>query len=166
MGRAMGIGPEASRMASGRLVTLGTVLGLVGGLCVLLGAGPLVTEAGGVARAAGVTAMVAGGIMLGGAWGLLARPTWGREAGVVAAVVLALLGLALAYAGADSFVVACAPLDGGAGASAACGFAPVAATVGVALAIIGVAGVRMVRRARRSYFAPRDRRRPSNRDRA
>ena len=163
--RPMGIGPEASRMASGRLVTLGTVLGLVGGLCVLLGAGPLVTEADGVSRGAGLMAILGGGTMVSGAWGLLRRPTWGRQAGMIAAAVLALVGLALTYAAAETFVTSCAAVDGGTGAAAACGFAAMAATVGVALVLVGITGVRMIRRARRSYFGPRGGRRRASRDR-
>ena len=151
-------------MASGRLVALGTVLALVGGLCVLLGAGPLVTEADEIARAAGFMAIMAGGIMLSGAWGLLRRPTWGGQAGVVGALVLALLGLALVYAAADTFVTGSAGVDGRARASAAFEVAAVAATVGVALFVVGLTGLRMVRHARRSYFAPLGGRPRRNRD--
>ena len=163
--RAVGIGPEAARTASGRLVVFGTALGLVGALSLLLGAGPLLTESDGVARAAGILAMVAGFVMLTGAWGLLRRARWGRRAGAIAALVMTLLGLSLLYAAADTFVTICTAGGGSVPVAAACGFAAVTASVGLALAIVGISGMRIVLRARRSYFAQRGRRRPGARGR-
>jgi hypothetical protein len=137
--------------------SLATVFVIVGGGAMVLGFGPFATQAAPQACVVGLLAMIAGAMLITSAVGLLLRTRWARAAGLAGSCIVALLGLAVGGAGVDALLLRCRP--GLTDAPSPCLGLGAIALVGFLLLLTGVAGIRVVARTRRSYFAPRRSRR-------
>ena len=149
----MAIGPEATHMASGRIVVVAGFYGLLGSGGVVLGLGPLLRPADATTRAIGFGVVAAGLVLLIGAVGLVLRRGWARRAGVIAGwsaiglgLLIAALGLTALEGCAGSEAGGCTILVGG------------LSIIGLVIAGSGIASVTIVRRARLSVFRARGRR--------
>lgn len=150
----MGIGPDAARKKSGRIVVVAGFYGLLGSGAALLGLGPLVRPADTTARAIAVAAIGAGLVLLIGAIGLVLRRGWARRAGMMAGWSAIGLGLLIATLGL-------AALDGCAGPDVGTGCRMLVGAlllVGLLITGCGVGALTVVRRARASVFRKRGRR--------
>ena len=151
----MAIGPEARRLASGRIVVVGGMLSAFGVAAIVLGAGPILETSQAHERAIGVVAIGLGLLMLAGGTMLGIRRGPARAAGIAGCLAAAALGTLIGVAAvtslgacgaADDRAVSCGLLIGG------------AAVGGMVLAGGGVASALVVSRARPEAF--RRRRRP------
>lgn len=141
----MAIGPEARRMASGRIVVVAGVIGTLGAAAIVLGMGPILVGAQRVEREIGIAAVALGCVMLVAGGSLALRRGPARLLGIAGGVAGAALGAVIVIAATVSLgrcadavdrAEACSVLVGGTGIA------------GLAIATVGVASAVIVSRAR------------------
>lgn len=93
----MAIGPQSDRTASGRLVVIATVYGLMGAIAALLGIGPQVRPTTEEVRLAGVIAIGLGATMLLAGAALALRVRGARALGTSGALATAALGAMVGF---------------------------------------------------------------------
>lgn len=154
----MGIGPEARRQASGRIVVVAAMYAAVGSAAVILGIGPIIQPAQAVVREAATLAIALGGVMLVGGAALLLRRGPARGLGVAAGVAMAALGAIVTLAA----VVSLGECGGGSDRAMGCSLiVGVAGVGGVGVMAAGSGAAAVVSRARPAALR-RARRQPKN----
>jgi hypothetical protein len=93
----MAIGPQSDRMASGRLVVIATVYGLLGAAAGVLGVGPQVRPAPDGIRLVGLSAIALGSVLLLAAVTLALRARGARAVGAAGGAAAAALGAIVGF---------------------------------------------------------------------
>lgn len=150
----MSIGPDSRRMASGRVVVVTGLLGVVGAAAVVIGLGPILQPSEPMERVLAVGAIALGTVMIIAALALAIRRGPSRQLGIAGGWAMLAMGLTVAVLSAASL----GTCEGRASQVVACQIViATISVVGISIAVAGGASVAVIRRAR--PVAPRGRRR-------